>query len=248
MGKLRQQQALRRQGATAARRRVARRRTRLPNDAIGYMVPTSQEFEDLVKAEWNGGPIVLAFLFAPPDSDAIRMLDVRGGYFDIRTGDTWDLFFPGYYKSTEDAVFEHKSGALSIGANYASDWYFDPAGFNDLRVRIEESSENRWQYSGGTDLVLINGWLSEQGEPTIDWDSTISGQVTDRSAGIQTLTLGNVIERITRDLETDAEDESYGVRDVTDEPTAPASHASRDFMIQTLSGIAAALAAKQIGG
>ena len=120
--------------------------------------------------------------------------------------------------------------------------------FAGLRKHIETSSENRWQYSGGTDLVLINGWLAEQGEPTIDWVSTISGQITDRFAGIQTLTLANVIERITRDIETGAEDLSYGVGEVTDEPPSPARHVGRDFMIQALSGIVAALGAKALGG
>jgi len=40
---------------------------------------------------------LLAFLFAHPDSHAIRLLDYRGDYFDVRSGNTWDLFFPGYY-------------------------------------------------------------------------------------------------------------------------------------------------------
>jgi hypothetical protein len=211
------------------------------------MLPTDEEFEDLAKARWQRGPTVLAFLFAPPDSDAIRMLDVRGEYFDIRTGDTWDLFFPGYYRSTIGGAFEHDEGALPVGKNYAGDWYFSPVGFNDLRVRIEQSSEYRWQYSGGTDLVLISAWLVDQGEPVMDWASTISGQVTDQSVGTQTLTLASVIERLSRDLETGAEDSAYGVGEVTDDPSTPASHVGRDFIIQALSGIAAALGAKVLG-
>jgi hypothetical protein len=247
MGRLRERQLLHHKEAADARRRIARREAKSSVTTVEYMALISQEIVDSIKARWQGGPTVLAFLFAPPDSDAIRMLDARGKYFDVRTDDTWDLFFPGYYQSTKGSAFERQKGALPIGKDYTGDWYFSPAGFNDLRVRIEQSSENRWQYSGGTDLVLINGWLVEQGEPVIDWASTISGQVTDQSTGIETLTLGNVIERITRDLEAATEDKSYGVAEITDEPVAPASHAGRDFMIQALSGIAAALAAKQLG-
>jgi hypothetical protein len=246
MGRLRERQLLNRQEAADARRRIARRPTR-SSDRVELMIPTKEEVQDFIKARWQGGPTVLAFLFAPPDSDAIRMLDSRGEYFDVRTGDTWDLFFPGYYRSTKGSAFERKQGARPIGDNYAGDWYFSPTGFNDLRIRIEQSSGNLWQYSGGTDLVLINGWLVEQGEPTIDWESTISGQVTDQSAGTQTLTLANVIEKISRDLEAGTEDRSYGAGEVTDEPPAPASHAGRDFAVQALSGIAAALGAKALG-
>jgi hypothetical protein len=187
-------------------------------------------------------------MFALPDSDAIAMLDERGAYFDIRTGDTWDLFFPGYYRSTKQPGLESATGALPISRRFGGDWYFSARDFNSLRKYIEDSSGHRWEYSGGIDLVLISVWLESRGDPTIDWVSTISGQISDRAAGIQTLTLGNVVERITRDLETAAEDSSYGVSEVTDERPPAGNHVGRDFMIQALSGIAAALGVKALGG
>jgi len=194
-----------------------------------------------------GGPVVIAFLFAHPGSDAIRMLDARGEYFDVRTGDTWHLFYPGYYRSTMGHDFEQGAGGRPIGRQYAADWYFSPKDFNELRRHVEQSSNQLWEYSGGTDLVLVNGWVPMRGEPTIDWAS-ISGQITDQEEGTKTLTLANVIERISRDLENAIEDASYGVREVTDGPPSPVSHIGRDFMIQALSGIAAALGAKALGG
>jgi hypothetical protein len=176
------------------------------------------------------------------------MVDVRGNYFDERTGDTWDLFFPGYYRSDKGRQFERSTGALPVGSSYADNWYFNPVRFNEIREYIERSSERRWEYSGGTDLVLINGWLPEEGELTVDWASTISGQVTDQQAGIKTLTLANVIERITRDLENTIEDTSYGVGEVTDSsPPSPNSHVTRDFVLNALAGIAAALGAHALG-
>jgi hypothetical protein len=83
-------------------------------------------------------------------------------------------------------------------------------------------------------------------DPTIDWASTISGQTAER-AGSSTLTLANVIERITRDLENNAEDPSYGINEVTNGPQASESHIGRDFMINALGGIAAALGARALG-
>jgi hypothetical protein len=157
-------------------------------------------------------PTDLAFLFALPDSAAIRQLDARGDYFNVRTGDTWDLFFPGYRKSRGN-----DSGRWVTRRAYGRRWRFDAEGFNTIREYVERESGRRWEYSGSTDLVLINCWIHEHGEPTIDWASTISGQLTDQVDGVQTLTLANIIERISRDLGTAAEDPSYGVSRVTND-------------------------------
>ena len=207
---------------------------------------TQRDYEDSIKARWHGGPTVLAFLFAHPDCDAMRLLDARGDYFDRRTGATWDLFFPGYYRSTNRHL-EEQTDARTVGRDYASDWFFNASDFNQLREHVEQSSEGRWQYSGEADLVLINGWLAEKGEPTIDWPSTISGQVTDHTAHARTLTLAGVIERITRDLENAAEDASYGVGQVTDPPPPPEGSIARDLMVNALGGIAAALGTRAAG-
>jgi hypothetical protein len=207
-----------------------------------------QEYKDAISARWQGGPTVLAFLFAQPDSDAMRLLDERGEYFDVRSGDTWDLFFPGYYRSDRTRTFEINTGARPIGHAYAANWYFSARDFDLLRRHIEDSSERRWVYSGGTDLVLINGWMPARGEPTLDWVSTISGQVTDQVDGSRTLNLANIVEHISRDLETGTEDAAYGVGKVTDEPRKPSDgHVTRDFMVNALGGIAAAIGARMLG-
>jgi hypothetical protein len=244
MRALRERQRLLREKAEGARQRLGR-----PDEVTRSMAPVSgrQDYEDDVTARGPGGPSVLAFLFAPPDSDAIAMLDARGAYFDVRTGDIWELFFPGYYRPTKGTEAESQAGTCPAGHGYAGNWYFSPVGFDQLRRQVEESSEHRWEYSGGTDLVLINVWLPEYGDPTIDWASTFSGQITDRVSGTRTLTLSNVIERITRDLESATEDSHYGVSEITGRQQTPARHMGRDFMIQALSGIAAALGAKALG-
>lgn len=180
----------------------------------------------------------------------MRMLDARGDYFDQRSGYTWDLFFPGYYKSTKDPHFERQTGARRLrGIDYTADWYFNAREFDTMRRHVEKSSEQRWKYSGSADLVLVNGYSPERGEPTIDWASTVSGQVSDQAAGIWSLTLGNVIERITIDLESGTEDPAYGVGAVTDDtPPEPAvGNLTRDIMVNALGGIAAALGARFLG-
>lgn len=245
MATLRQRQRERRQQAEDARR-LGAWLDRL--DFKGVIGPMLSLRPDAVAAHWHGGPSVLALLFAHPDSDAMRMIDSHGGYFDIRTGDAWDLFCPGYYRSAEGARFERQAGARPVGRSHLKGWYFSPVDFNLLREEVEGRSERRWQYSGGTDLVLANGWLPEEGEPVIDWSSTISGQVSDRAAESQALTIANVIERISRDLETAAEDPWYGVGEVTGASPPAGSHVAREFMINALAGIAAALGARALGG
>ena len=95
--------------------------------------------------------------------------------------------------------------------------------------------------------MLVNGWLTEDGEPTIDWASTISGELNDQGAADRSLPLGAVIERISRDLENQIEDPAYGVGAVTNAATPADDHTVRDLMINALGGIAAALGSKAIG-
>ena len=79
--------------------------------------------------------------------------------------------FPGYYRS-QDGDLERRTGAVPVGTKFGSDWYFREKDFEKLRAHIERKSEGRWRYSGGADLVLVNGMLVDDGEPTIDWVST----------------------------------------------------------------------------
>lgn len=226
------------------RKKAADERRRFRGAPEGVDALASATTQNSGRAYWRGKPTVLAFIFAHPDSDAIRLLDARGEYFDLRTGDTWDLFFPGYYRPS--ARMPYGSSDRDPIRRYTDGWRFNPAAFNELRRTVESQSHQRWVYSGETDLVLISGW-EDNGCLGLDWDSTIGGQITDQVAGAKTLTLASVIERITRDLETAAEDASYGVSEVTDGPSRPESHIARDLMINTLSGIAAALGTRALG-
>lgn len=96
------------------------------------------------------------------------------------TGDDWDLFFPGYY-TAHDERFEHNVGSHPIGRGFGSQWFFHSRDFDMLRSHVEQASGERWTYSGGTDLVLVNGWLPERGEPVIDWVSTQSGSLSEHA-------------------------------------------------------------------
>jgi hypothetical protein len=240
MGRVRERQEQARNRAIQARRRAHERETKDGLPAIA----SAGAARDQVWAEWHGEPTVLAFLFSPPDSAAMRALDSGIDYLDQRTGDTWDLFFPGYYRQSRDKpTYEDRR----IGGGGVSEWLFNSLGFNIIRGHVETESDRRWSFSGNTDLVLVGAWLTEEGEPVIDWRSTLSGTLTEPQASTSTLTLGAVVERITNDLERTSEDPSYGVGAVVDPPDSLSPTVLRDFMISALSGIAAALGASGLG-
>jgi hypothetical protein len=96
-------------------------------------------------------------------------------------------------------------------------------------------------------LVLVCGWLPSEGEPTIDWASTNSGTIGEGPAG-DTLTIQEVIERISDDLESGEEDANFGVKPLTapPDPRLP-DRVARDVVVGALSGIAAALGKGALG-
>ena len=250
MGRLRDRTEALTQEAKVAQRREAERASSTTMEMLS-VASMHRRWQDQLKAKWSGGPSVVALLFAPPDTAAMDQLDARGEIFDLRTGTNWDLFFPGYYNSPESQYFEHQAGARSVGHGYAQDWFFSARDFDMLRREVEEKSEGRWSYSGTTDLVLINVWLAKNAPPTIDWASTLSGSITDPATGVRTLTLAEIIERISRDIERGLEDPAYGVAKVT----TPAEHqdsggrgqSGQGFVGNVLSNIVASLVVKGTG-
>ncbi|HEX8750128.1 MAG TPA: hypothetical protein VF732_03365, partial [Nitrospira sp.] len=200
---------------------------------------------DKVDAAWHGSATVIALLFGFPESAPMEELGSRRAYFDYRTGDNWDLFFPGYFQPTPEQGLGKRDQVLASEAG--NGWNFDPLAFNLMREHVEEHSG--WEYSGETDLVLIGCYLVEEGEPIVDWDLTLSGNVTDSAMGTKTLNLGAVIENISRDLANAVEDPDWGVSRVVNpsKPEGMLPRLEREAFIKAVAGIAAALALKPLG-
>lgn len=241
MGRTRAKQRALRQAKVEARRRIAD-----DEGSMQLMTPAvvERQYRDRLTAGWNGSFTVLAFMFAMPDEPTIEMLNRRGEYFDIRSGNSWDLFFPGYYRSSNGQLEAHVMNTTPVGDRYARDWYFNSSDFDMLRQHVEDSSDGRWRFTGGSDLVLINAFVPERGEPTVDWESIQSGAIRPPE------TLAGVVERISGDLERHTEDSAYGVASITSSGRSPASKGggpAQDFFIQALAGIATALGLKSMG-
>lgn len=111
-------------------RNVAAATARLEQAATSFRMMTAavieQDVQDRLAARWGGNWSVVAMLFAFPDEDAMSTLDSRGGYFDTRTGDVWDLLFPGYFVSTEDGI-ERGAGSQPVGKHHTANWWL-PSG------------------------------------------------------------------------------------------------------------------------
>jgi hypothetical protein len=199
---------------------------------------------DAIRASWHGSPELLALLFAPPDSPVMSVLNARREYFDIRTGEKWSLFFPGYYeKGGADRV---RRDPFIGQPRPTGDWSFDPTGFDEIRQHVSRHSAERWRYSGNTDLVLIAIWLPEDGEIEIDWESTTAGALTGSEAGPPGRTLGAVIESITNNFD-DSLDPATGITSLLDSDDHPPHSAMREFTTQVLSAVAATLVAHGMG-
>ncbi len=205
-----------------------------------------------------GGPFIVALLFAQPDAAAMEVLDSRGDYFDIRTGDAWDLFFPGYSRvprgiRTREQVNpalryyqEAKRGRVLLGTGYTDEWRFSPRDFNAMRAAVERRCERRWEYSGGTDLVVTGGWMPLVGEPVIDWALTVSSHLDTTVGTGPHHTLGGAIELISRDLEQQLEDPAFNLGGPIQ--ADPASETfMKKVMVSAVGGILAGVAKWGLG-
>lgn len=193
---------------------------------------------------------VAVFVLCHPDSGPAKELRKRRAYFDIRTGETWDVFFPGYYQygSMNDP------DAIELDEY----WAFSPRAFDTFRRDLERETNRRWRYTGGSDLVLLNAVVDQSGAVTVDYESVISGPMTDSQDGTRTLTLAQVIESISNDLEAQRESSTYGVGKVVssgnsafDEAVrravAERNHALRDTAVAAAGAVLGEIGSRIIG-
>lgn len=179
----------------------------------------------------SGGPewqTIVAMAFAPPPADAVDLLDAGGGVLDVRSGDRWDLFFPGYFKSSWHN--ERKFSKLVLptgmgghmprsdirrrrpaGQDFLDNWYFNPDSFDAMRREVEDQSRGRFVYRGRPTLVVVQAIYDAGGEPEVDWPSLAAGPLSDGRHRVRSLSLSEVVHRISTDLEQGDEDPNWGV-------------------------------------
>jgi len=228
-------------------------RDRLGRDAsLSHMMTPGviqRQMRDEIVARWQGGFTTLVFVFALPGSRTMNLLDERGAYFDARSGDTWDAFFAGYYRSSTPHIEEQVGSRLvAVGSEHTKDWYFNARDFDLFRGEVELASAGAWRYSGSSDIVAVSAWVPEQGRPVIDWASLVSGTLTEPLDGNVTMSFAQAVETISRDLELQIEDPQFGLGGLTTTSSdAPTDSTSKKVMISALASFIAALGKKAVG-
>jgi hypothetical protein len=145
---------------------------------------------------------LVGLVFVQPDSRVIQTAEGRKDYFDAWTGESWDLYFPGYYRW----------GSMPSGRRLtaqADGPQFSPIAFDELR-RVVEGNSN-WRYSGDCDLVVVNTFLVSEAEPIVDWASLLGGPLVDPNDAYRALSLGGVIEAISQAVERDFNTSDWNV-------------------------------------
>lgn len=179
-------------------------------NATSFMLSEDDEISSLSTSSDDPYVSVIVIVFAHPDSGPAQQLKGDRSYFDTRTGESWDVFFPGYLRYGQATEADE--------TKFDDYWSFSPRSFNEFRINLEKKTNDKWKYSGGSELVILTA-IVINGEVTVDFDSVLFGQLTDPKNQNKTLSLAEVIENISRDLEDVSEDDYYGVGTVVNPRT-----------------------------
>lgn len=199
-----------------------------------------------VQSRWAGQFTSVIIIFAQPDSLTMRTLESRREYLNVRTGDTWDAYFAGYYTSNLHEL-ERQVGARRVAQGRPDSWYFNPKDFDVLRREVEAASSGRWRHSGGSDLVALTAWIPPSGAPTLDWASIVSGRLTEPDEGVLTATLSEIVEDISRDLELEMESPDFGTGRLSGPPAAVGDSSAKQVLIGALGGFIAGIGRSAAG-
>jgi len=230
-------------------RRDAARRVEADANLMHMMTPgvIARQMADVEQSEWAGEFTVMVFVFAPPGSRTMELLDRRLDVLDARSAEKWDAFFAGYYTSDADNL-ERQVGSQLVGERQVSHWYFNASYFNSFRNEIETATGGNWKYSGGSDILAVSAWIRPHGDPIIDWASLVSGSLTEPLDGVATITLAQAVELISRDLEQQVEDARFGLKNLVGPATAVNSDSTaKKVMVGALGGFLAGLG-KSVAG
>jgi hypothetical protein len=118
-------------------------------------------------ARWSSVRIA-GLLFARPQSPLGKEQIVPNlDYYHHRSGPNVHFFCAGYGAYWQPSDYK---GKIAVGRINGADWYFSEAEFDCLRREIE--AKTSWQYSGATDLLLLNVVKNQSGVVELDFSST----------------------------------------------------------------------------
>lgn len=87
-----------------------------------------------------------------------------------RSGSHIDFYFAGF------TDFEQEPNSVQVSMPGRGTWYYSPEVFNTFRKQLE--SRTNWNYSGGSDLILVNAtYRIDIDEPELDFSGAIVCQL-----------------------------------------------------------------------
>mgnify|MGYP001641912264 FL=1 len=119
-----------------------------------------------------------------------------------------------------------------------------------MRRRVEKMSRGRFVYDGRPTIMVVRATYDDYGEPSIDWSSVAFGPLSDRRHGVETLSLNEVVYRISVDLERGNEDPNWGISELLDynrRVNLPARSAATDTVIAVAGGTLATWLGRMLG-
>ena len=155
----------------------------------------------LRRAELFGGnaPLrdrLVSVVFANPSSLVITDLDSNRVLWDELTGESWDLFFAGYYRY--GGYEDRRPVQLDRNQQRGDSWMFSPRMFAEFMSDMEQSMararlDEVWRFSGSADVV---SFMVYGGEP--DWHSLRAVELCELGAPDGAPRLGRVVEGLRR--------------------------------------------------
>jgi hypothetical protein len=164
---------------------------------------------------------VIAFAFMPPESPMFEKLSKYGDSWDFRTGETWDVFFPGYYVSWDKGT-EDRSSAQALGSDFTQAWYFDRESYHLFVSQVEQNCKDAgriWSWSGSSTLLFLRATVGAD-NVTFDWRHYAQLELHQLSSNASYEAENRLIEKISKTLETDPENPLVRAYEVIQDETA----------------------------
>jgi len=140
-------------------------------------------------------------------------------YFHARTGENIDFFCAGFCAyvppaSGVECVLDNTGQEVMLKDSNIH-WQFDNRGFDRFRRDIEVRTENKWKYSGESDLILINAKYDLQTHTaSLDFSSAIVLNLSKAIADKAILSTSELFEDIARFAESHSgDDPTWGYSD-----------------------------------
>ena len=122
---------------------------------------------------------MVALLFSPLGTPLMsEQILPRFSNLHIRSRDHIDFYFAGFDRKQspawqdEQLTDARKVGELTFLNKRGETWLFSDIAFDYLRQEVEAATESRWQFSGESDLLLLNA-VGASGKWTLDFNRVV---------------------------------------------------------------------------